>query len=348
MSYTVTPNMEPYRKGQSFATWVRRLEIHFRVNKVDAGQKKDQMFLLGGDYLFCVAEKLYPTEVALEQVTYDDLVQKLKEKLDKTESVLIQRYNFGMKIQQPGESASDFIFSLKLLAEHCEFGEQKNRLVLDRILVGLTDTNLKHRILTEDSAKLTLAQAEQIITTWEMAATHTKALANKEEVGLVASLNSRYPLTGGRGAVTQRIKELSQGFRRSVKSRLGVRPELRPEEDRQHRIRFPSQRPSYRDSSAGPSHRQYKTDNQRWPVDQRFCDFCGRRGHVRRKCFQLKNDKKETVNHVEEPQPSTSTTSLANRLSRLRTLDQDSDDSDSDHGWKRGNDNRTSNADQSS
>lgn len=108
--------MKPYRKGKSFATWVRRLEIHFRVNKVETGQKKDpEMFFLGGDYLFCAAEKLYSTEVALN-------------------------------IQQPGESASGFIFSI--LAEHCEFGEQKNRLVLDRILVGLSYTNLKHRSLT--------------------------------------------------------------------------------------------------------------------------------------------------------------------------------------------------------
>ncbi|EAT44323.1 AAEL004296-PA [Aedes aegypti] len=185
MAYVVAPNIEPFRKGQTFATWIRRLTYHFRVNKVQDNDKKDQMFLLGGDYLFSEAEKLYPTEALLDEVSYEVLVQKLRERLDRTDSVLLQRYHFSSKLQQAGESASDFIFSLKLQAEHCEFGDQKNRLILDRLLVGLSDTKLKHRLLTEDSAKLTLEQAEKIIATWEMAATHTKALANNEDVGLI-------------------------------------------------------------------------------------------------------------------------------------------------------------------
>ncbi|EAT32546.1 AAEL015327-PA, partial [Aedes aegypti] len=185
MAYVVAPNIEPFRKGQTFATWIRRLTYHFRVNKVQDNDKKDQMYLLGGDYLFSEAEKLYPTEALLDEVSYEVLVQKLRERLDRTDSVLLQRYHFSSKLQQAGESASDFIFSLKLQAEHCEFGDQKNRLILDRLLVGLSDTKLKHRLLTEDSAKLTLEQAEKIIATWEMAATHTKALANNEDVGLI-------------------------------------------------------------------------------------------------------------------------------------------------------------------
>ncbi|EAT32631.1 AAEL015172-PA, partial [Aedes aegypti] len=185
MAYVVAPNIEPYRKGQSFAGWLRRLTFHFRVNKIQDNDKKDQMFMLGGDYLFSMAEKLYPTEALLDEVAYAELVQKLKERFDRTDSILLQRYHFGSKLQQPGETASDFVFTLKLQAEHCEFGDQKNRLILDRLLVGLTDNNLKHRLLTEDSAKLTLDQAEKIIATWEMAATHTRALANNDGVGLI-------------------------------------------------------------------------------------------------------------------------------------------------------------------
>lgn len=256
MSVVVAPNIEPYRKGQSFSTWIRRLAVHFRVNKVKDEEKKDQMFLLGGDFLFTMAEKLYPTEAMLNEVTYEVLTQKLKERLDKTDSVLLQRYNFSSKVQQAGESASDFIFSLKLQAEHCEFGEQKNRLILDRILVGLSDGTLKHRLLTEDSSKLTLDMAEKVIATWEMAATHTKALANNDDFGLVASLNTRYPLSGGRGAVIQRMREAAQGSSGSVKSRLGVRSDgFRPAADHQQypRTRFQSQQSDHRDSSAGLS-----------------------------------------------------------------------------------------------
>ncbi|EAT46702.1 AAEL002156-PA [Aedes aegypti] len=50
-----------------------------------------------------MAEKLYPTEALMDEVSYEVLIQKLKERLDKTDSVLLQRYNFGTKVQQAGQ-----------------------------------------------------------------------------------------------------------------------------------------------------------------------------------------------------------------------------------------------------
>lgn len=76
--------IEPYRKGQTFATWVRRLTFHFQVKD---GDKKHQMFMLGGEYQFNMTEKLYPTEAQLDEV----LIQKLRERIDRTESVLVTK-----------------------------------------------------------------------------------------------------------------------------------------------------------------------------------------------------------------------------------------------------------------
>ncbi|XP_055618870.1 uncharacterized protein LOC129763648 [Toxorhynchites rutilus septentrionalis] len=181
-----------------------------------------------------------------------------------------------------------------------------------------------------------------------MATTHTKALANKEDVGLVASLETRHPLTGGRGAVIQRMKDAYQGLRESAKSRLGVRFDDRIGDGHQQETQSRSYSQQHRrgDPSAGSSQRCYRSDNRQWPVDQRFCEYCGRRGHVRRKCYKLRNDRNGEVNHVGTQEATTSTNSLADRLDKLRTIDWDTDDSDSDHGWKRGDDYRSSNADQ--
>nr|XP_019545386.2 uncharacterized protein LOC109415892 [Aedes albopictus] len=181
-----------------------------------------------------------------------------------------------------------------------------------------------------------------------MAATHTKALANNEDVGLVAAMDTRYPLTGGRGTVLQRIRDAAQGFRGPVKSRLGARPEIRPAEDRQQNslVRFQTQHSRHRDSSAGPSNRRFQRSSEQWPVDQRYCDYCKRRGHVRRKCYKLKNGRNNEVNHVDTQDANSSAGSLsqlAERLDRIRS-DWDSDGNDSDHGWKRGDYYRASNS----
>lgn len=153
---------------------------------------------------------------------------------------------------------------------------------------------------------------------------------------MVASLDARYPLTGGRGAVVQKMKELAQGYRGSMRSRS----EIRPVDDYRVKYQHPQQwnspvgpshyqQPKHWDPPAGPSHRRYNLDDTQWPMDQRICDHCGRRGHVRRKCYKLKNDQKGAVRHIDAQEATTSTNNLAERLDKLRTMDLDSDDSDS-------------------
>ncbi|XP_062701474.1 uncharacterized protein LOC134285192 [Aedes albopictus] len=325
MAYVLNPNIEPFRKGQSFSSWIKRLGFHFRVNKVNDDQKKDQMFLLGGDYLFSMADKLYPTEEMLDEVSYEILIQKLKEKLDKTDSILLQRYNFSMQVQQPGETASDFIISLKVLAEHCEFGDQKNRLIVDRILVGLIDNSLKHRLLTEYSSKLTLAHVENIIASWEMADIHTKTLKNNDNIDLVASIDNRYSFHDGRQLPERVMTKRSHGFCRAVNSHF----DFRSAKDRHHAATSKFLQARRRCPPSGTIHKRRRMDDTRWTMDQPICDYCGRRGHLRRKCYKLQDDLcEEEVNYI----PETFTDDadgLSEEVDRLMTIDCGSDGSDS-------------------
>ncbi|XP_062714045.1 uncharacterized protein LOC134290849 [Aedes albopictus] len=325
MSYVLNPNIEPFRKGQSFSTWIKRLGYHFRVNKVNDDQKKDQMFLLGGDYLFSMADKLYPTEEMLDGVSYEILVQKLKEKVDKTDSILLQRHHFSMKVQQHGETASNFIFSLKALAEYCEFGDQKNRLIVDRILVGLTDNSLRHRLLTEDSSKLTLAQVENIIASWKMANIHTKVLKNNDNYDLVASIYNRYASSNGRQFAERKVRTSPKGFRGSMNSRFG----FQSAEDRYNVTRSRFQHPRHRHPPAGTIHRRRRMDDTRWAMEQPICDYCGRRGHQRRQCYILRDNlSDEEVSYIPEA-VTDDTNGLSEEVDRLMTIDCGSDGSDS-------------------
>nr|XP_029727787.1 uncharacterized protein LOC109409104 [Aedes albopictus] len=342
----VAPNIDPYRKGQSFASWFKRLGYHFRVNKVEEADRKDQMFLLGGDFLFEVAQSLYLSDELLDAAPFDELIEKLKQKLDKTDSALIQRYKFGSRVQQPGETASDFVFSLKLQAEYCNFKNDKQDRIVDRILIGLSDDNLKQKLLAEDSEKLNLVQVEKMVTTWEMATSNARALTQDGSLGQIASI------VGGRGALLQRVKQLAQN-RGPVKSRLGFNPpSVSPvrgsqpsansygyndrrnhtSQSRQSRqVRFQEHRNRYQGAS---NQRADSRSGRQLVFDQRVCSYCGVVGHVRRKCFKLKQYKKDPINNVNMEEPETSTlSSMMNRIS----WDEKSDDSDKDYDWKRYN-----------
>ncbi|XP_029731935.1 uncharacterized protein LOC109423059 isoform X2 [Aedes albopictus] len=349
MAY-VSPNIDPYRKGQSFASWYKRLGYHFRINKVAEENRKDQMFLLGGEYLFEVAQNLYLSEQLLDAAPLEELVEKLKQKLDKTDSALIQRFKFGSRVQQPGETASDFLFSLKLQAEYCAFKNDKDGRILDRVLIGLSDDALRQKLLAEEGEKFDLAQAEKMITTWEMAASHAKALTKEDSSTQIASIGS---LTGGRGAVLQRITALARG-RGPVKSRLGQRPQFQstvqpynryndrgsyPSQSRQPRpARFQEQHRRYQDAAVYPAEMR---DNQQQRIDQRVCEYCGVRGHVKRKCFRLKHFKKDPINSIDMEQPGPSMENKLSNMMNQMTWEDKSDDSDQDYNWKRHNYNRT-------
>ncbi|EDS32166.1 conserved hypothetical protein [Culex quinquefasciatus] len=103
----------------------------------------------------------------LDKASYADIVLKLKQKFDKTEPDLVQRFRFSQRNQQPDESNEDFVQSVKLQAEFCGFGAFKDVAIMDRVLAGLLDGNLKENLLKEEG--LTLDKMDKFITTWDIA-----------------------------------------------------------------------------------------------------------------------------------------------------------------------------------
>ncbi|XP_058822901.1 uncharacterized protein LOC131684227 [Topomyia yanbarensis] len=205
----------------------------------------------------------------------------------------------------------DFILALKLLAQECRFGDFKELAIRDRYIMGVYDKDLQKKLLTEDN--LTMASAEKIMYTWEMAANRSKLLNESGHSGQVASI------------------------RGSVKTRLGSRPSGRGQYE---------QRGSYnnRDRSRSSSRSRNRSDGRvfsfrpgAWRRREQnqntdlVCDYCGKHGHVRKRCFKLKNLKRDAVNMVEESKPGPSSDKmLSELLNRMRARHDDSDDSDSD------------------
>nr|XP_029722767.1 uncharacterized protein LOC109423101 [Aedes albopictus]XP_029722768.1 uncharacterized protein LOC109423101 [Aedes albopictus] len=185
-----------------------------------------------------------------------------------------------------------------------------------------------------------------MVTTWELAVSHARALTNDNTSTQVSSIRS---LTGGRGAVLQRIADLARG-RGPVKSRLGYRPHNsynRYNGRANHRsptkqVRFQDQHHRYRDASVRPA--ELKGKEQQAVIDQRVCSYCGARGHVRRKCFKLKHYQEDQINSIDMEKPGPSS-GIENKLSNMMnrfSWEDDSEESDQDYDWKRANNNSTS------
>ena len=54
---------------------------------------------------------------------FAQLVEVVEQHRNLKPSVIVQRYNFNTRKQQPGESISTYTAKLRKIAEHCSFGD---------------------------------------------------------------------------------------------------------------------------------------------------------------------------------------------------------------------------------
>ncbi|KXJ79949.1 hypothetical protein RP20_CCG027442 [Aedes albopictus] len=338
MSSSVACTIEPYRRGTSFNDWFARLKFFFKVNKISEDDKMAYFITLSGPVMFDEIKLLYPAG-NFEEAAFDDLISKLKNRLDKTEPDLVQRYKFSTRIQNPEETTEDFVLALKLQAEFCGFANFKETAILDRLIAGIKDKNLRQRLLSEE--KLTLASAEKIIVTWEVARANAGTAIDQQNAGLGQIAAVRNTLGAQEGKAYGKLRqtlELARKYRDDnynrgagssrgpVKSRLGVRSYDYGQQGRGERLY----------GSRTTDFRQERRDMTRPKPDysQMICNFCGLKGHIRRRCFKLKNLHRDAVNLVDSPGPSTDH-DIAELMGRMQTYESDGEESDSDTCWKR-------------
>ncbi|XP_058447733.1 uncharacterized protein LOC131428088 [Malaya genurostris] len=115
--------------------------------------------------------------------------------------------------------------------------------------------------------------------------------------------------------------------RSNVKSRLGYN--------------YKNKFPYYKDDRFKPTEWRDSRERSKPDYSQMTCDYCGVKGHIKRKCFRLKNSQRNMVKFVDEyEQAGPSQVSNLNKIfSRMRADDSESDEEDRDTGcnWKSNN-----------
>ena len=90
---------------------------------------------------------LASTHVTAEQrKKYKDVVGKLDGFIKVRRNVIFERARFNCRNQMEGESVEQYITALYSFAENCEYGEWKDQMIRDRLVVGIRDTSLSERL----------------------------------------------------------------------------------------------------------------------------------------------------------------------------------------------------------
>ncbi|XP_062698443.1 uncharacterized protein K02A2.6-like [Aedes albopictus] len=286
--------VDHFVKGSSFAKYMERMKILYQLNNIPEATKKNLFITLSGPTIFDEICLIYPG-VDIMTIDYDEMINKLKERLDKTTPNMMNRHKFHSRIQGIEEPAENYVLALKLLASECGFGAHKDEAIKDKIIFGLRDQELKQKLLMRDG--MSLEEVEELVVRSELAKLRAKELSCTEEGP--RSVNSvKYRL----GDVEQQRSEIGRSTRQFSRD-YGRRQRSRSRSMERGRgaLRSGFNRYNHRNGYVNEQRdnfrvlRDYREDNVHSSV---ICNFCKKRGHVKRNCFKFMNQR--SVNFVEK------------------------------------------------
>ena len=158
-SYQIpAPETFNFTKPEEWPKWSRRFD-RFRIasnlsSKSGENQVNTLIYTMGSD----AEEILKSFDLSEEdQKDYAKVLERFESHFVKKRNVIYERAKFNQRRQQDGESVDSFITALYTLVEHCGFGELRDEMIRDRIVVGLLNPRLSEKLQMDD--KLTLESA---------------------------------------------------------------------------------------------------------------------------------------------------------------------------------------------
>ena len=152
------PEKFDFSKPDSWSHW-KRLFKQFRATTGLDGESQGKQI---NTLLYCLGERaeevLLSTGITEEQRQhYNAVMENLDNHFKVRRNIIFERARFNKRSQLEGETAEQFIMELQSLVEHCEYGDLRDDMVRDRLVVGIRDGTLSERLQLD--SKLTLESA---------------------------------------------------------------------------------------------------------------------------------------------------------------------------------------------
>ena len=136
---------------EEWKDYAERLDNYFIANDIK-NPVKQRAILLN-----CVGASTYRLIKTLSlpgkpnDLSFADLVQRVKTHFNPKPSITIKRYEFNTRKRKPGESIAECIAALREIAEHCDYGSSLNDMLRDRLVCGTADERVQCRYLQEST-----------------------------------------------------------------------------------------------------------------------------------------------------------------------------------------------------
>ena len=130
-------------------------EIALGLIKKSAELRKATLKFVMGLECFRVLQRLNLTDE--KQNSSPDIINHLNNYFISKINIIFERFKFNIRNKSINKSIDKYVTNLKHLAETCEFGNLRDELFRDHIVLGIHDSSVSARMLRENA--LTLTQA---------------------------------------------------------------------------------------------------------------------------------------------------------------------------------------------
>ncbi|KRY99853.1 hypothetical protein T11_16783, partial [Trichinella zimbabwensis] len=180
--------------GASWELYVERLNFYFEANDITSAEKKRAILMsVCGPSAYVMIRSLL-TPRSLNEVTFEEIVSKVKEHFNPAPSEIVFRLRFHKRSQRPNESITEYVAALRNLSENCNFGNTLDDMLWDRFVGGIRYEAIQRRLLAEPN--LTFDLAQKIAIAAETAHKNTEEIrtANNEFASIqqVRNINSAH------------------------------------------------------------------------------------------------------------------------------------------------------------
>ena len=95
----------------------------------------------------------------------ENIIEKMEEFFKPRRNVVYESFVFNSRVQRPEEPTLTFVQDLTRLSATCDFGSLRDRLIRDRLIIGINDKSLRESMLAKP--KLDLKDAVEMCRTRE-------------------------------------------------------------------------------------------------------------------------------------------------------------------------------------
>ena len=143
----VAPENFNFNRPKEWPRWICKFE-HFRqasglYSKDDAKQVNTLIYSMG-DATDDILSSMDLSEG--DKKKYEPVKTKFDEHFSRGRNVIYERAKFNSRQQQDGETVDQFVTALHTLAENCSYGQLREEMIQDQLVVGLRDMQVSMKL----------------------------------------------------------------------------------------------------------------------------------------------------------------------------------------------------------